>query len=277
MLNVHRFAVFTACATFALVVAGGLVTSTGSGMSVPDWPLSYGQLMPPMQGGVVYEHSHRMIATFVGLLTVILAVWLWRVERRRWVKLLGLAAVLSVVIQGVLGGLTVLFLLPTPLSVAHAVVAQSFFSLVVVIALVTSPGWQRQLRNDLVSISTTRLFAVGTTAVVLLQLVMGAWMRHSNAGLAIPDFPLSYGRIAPPVESASLQGINDLRLGFDLPPVDMGQIWIHYAHRLGAVLVMLFAAGKVFHVLRRYRSEARLREPAIILFCWFSSRRAWER
>src|SRR5688572_5381252 len=85
----HRFAVLTAASTLALIVAGGLVTSTESGLSVPDWPLSYGKLMPPMVGGVFYEHGHRMVATAVGVLTVILAIWLGRSERRRSVKGLG--------------------------------------------------------------------------------------------------------------------------------------------------------------------------------------------
>src|SRR5512135_3097391 len=141
-LWLHRFAVFTACCTFLLVIAGGLVTSTGSGLSVPDWPLSYGRLMPPMVGGIFYEHGHRMVATTVGILTVILAVWLARREPRAWVRRLGYGAVAAVVAQGVLGGLTVLFLLPTAVSVAHACLAQTFLCIAVTLAVVTSPRWR---------------------------------------------------------------------------------------------------------------------------------------
>ena len=195
-LPLHRFAVLTAFATLALIFAGGLVTSTESGLSVPDWPLSYGKLMPPMVGGVRYEHGHRMVATAVGILTVILAVWLARREPRRWVRRLGWLAVAGVVAQGVLGGMTVLFLLPTPISVAHACLAQAFFCLVVTIAVVTSPGWERGARGELL----TRLSAA-TAGAVYLQLVIGAVMRHTKAGLAIPDFPLSLGRVVPPLDS----------------------------------------------------------------------------
>src|SRR3972149_5273960 len=137
----HRFATITAFATFLLVIAGGLVTSTGSGLAVPDWPLSYGKLMPPMVGGVFYEHSHRMVATFVGLLTVILTVWIWRKEKRRWVRVLSLVALLAVILQGLLGGLTVLFLLPTGVSVGHAALAQTFFCVVTSLAFFTSRWW----------------------------------------------------------------------------------------------------------------------------------------
>lgn len=196
--NLHRFAVATALATLLLIFAGGLVTSTESGLSVPDWPLSYGRLMPPMVGGVFYEHGHRMIASAVGLLTVILAVWLARRERRSWVRRLGYAAVAAVVLQGVLGGLTVLFLLPTAVSVAHACLAQTFFCLIVTIAVVTSPRW-RDARPAGGGIS----FRAGAVAVaaIFLQLLVGALMRHTKAGLAIPDFPLSLGRIVPPIAS----------------------------------------------------------------------------
>ena len=116
----HRYAILVAACTLLLVVAGGLVTSNDAGLSVPDWPLSYGKLMPPMEGGIFYEHGHRMVATTVGLLTIVLAVWLWRAERRRWLRNLGLIALAAVIAQGVLGGLTVLFLLPKPVSIAHA-------------------------------------------------------------------------------------------------------------------------------------------------------------
>lgn len=217
----HRFAVLTAVATLALIVAGGLVTSTESGLAVPDWPLSYGQLMPPMVGGVFYEHGHRMVATAVGILTVVLAVWLARSERRRWVRRLGVLAVAAVIGQGVLGGLTVLYLLPTPVSVAHACLAQAFFCLVVAIAVVTSPRW-RPLPRRLES--PTRLAAIASGAV-FVQLVLGAVMRHTKAGLAIPDFPLSLGRVVPPLDSF---------------PVS-----IAFAHRAWALVVaaLVFAAA----------------------------------
>src|SRR5271165_7031369 len=101
----HRFAILLAFWTLLLVVAGGLVTSNDAGLSVPDWPLSYGKLMPKMDGGIFFEHGHRMVATTVGLLTIILAVWLWRVEKRPWMRRLGWAALAAVIAQGLLGGM----------------------------------------------------------------------------------------------------------------------------------------------------------------------------
>jgi cytochrome c oxidase assembly protein subunit 15 len=212
--GLHRFAVATAAATLLLIFAGGLVTSTESGLSVPDWPLSYGRLMPPMVGGVIYEHGHRMVATGVGILTVILAVWLARREPRAWVRRLGFLALAAVVAQGVLGGLTVIFLLPTAVSVAHACLAQTFFCLVVTIAVVTSPAWRGgdAARRD----GVPRVGSVAVAAV-FLQLLLGAVMRHTKAGLAIPDFPLAFGRVVPPLTSFAVA--------------------IHYAHRVWALVV----------------------------------------
>ncbi len=259
----HRFAVMTACATFCLVIAGGLVTSTDSGLSVPDWPLSYGQLMPPMVGGIFYEHGHRMVATFVGLLTTIMAIWLWRSDDRKWVKILGLVALVAVITQGILGGLTVLFLLPTWISVSHATLAQSFFSLTIVIALVTSPFWRSYKAPELPEIRRTRTLAVAATGAILLQLVLGALMRHTQSGLAIPDFPLAYGHLLPPTDASALGAINEYRISWDLPTVTIGQIWIHFAHRVGALLVTVVVLMNVFHILGMY-SDAKLREPAVL-------------
>jgi cytochrome c oxidase assembly protein subunit 15 len=193
--NVHRFAVFTAVCTFLLLVAGALVTSNDAGLSVPDWPLSYGSLTPPMVGGIFYEHGHRMIASFVGLLSIVLAVWLWRVESRRlsaerppvrrWLRWLGVAALGAVVAQGLLGGLTVLFFLPPWISSAHATLAQLFFATVASIALFTSSWWEREpvlWLRDFRSPSIHTL-ALATVAAIFLQLILGAAFRHKAFGI----------------------------------------------------------------------------------------------
>ena len=139
--GLHRFAVLTAGATFVLLFVGGLVTSTGSGLAVPDWPLSFGMLLPPMRGGVLFEHGHRLAAALVGGLTVALALWTVVSEPRPGVRALGLTALLAVILQGVLGGVTVLYKLPLAVSVTHACLAQAFFCLTVTLALVTGAGW----------------------------------------------------------------------------------------------------------------------------------------
>src|SRR5258708_23176752 len=135
--GLHLYSSFVAVATFLLVIAGGLVTSTGSSLAVPDWPLSNGQFFPKMEGGVLFEHGHRLLAGTVGLLTFILAGWLIGVERRPVVKYLGLAAAVAVCLQAVLGGVTVLYRLPVLISVAHACLGQIFFCLVVSVAVLT--------------------------------------------------------------------------------------------------------------------------------------------
>jgi cytochrome c oxidase assembly protein subunit 15 len=180
----HRFAIALAFCTLLLVVAGGLVTSNDAGLSVPDWPLSYGKLMPPMEGGILYEHGHRMIATMVGLLTVVLAIWMWRSEPRRWMKNLGWIAVAAVIAQGVLGGLTVIYLLPPSISVSHACIAQLFFSMTVAIAVFTSRSWQRgpMITDDIGSPSLHNL-ALAAPLFVLAQLALGAAARHKALGV----------------------------------------------------------------------------------------------
>lgn len=259
----HRFAVFTAGATLFLIFAGGLVTSTGSGLAVPDWPLSYGMIFPPMVGGVFYEHGHRMVAAFVGFLTMVLAVWTWKQEPRRWLRYLGVAAFVAVVLQGVLGGITVLYLLPTPISVAHACLAQTFFCLIVGIALFTSPGW-RQPPMPLVERGGMPLkgLAVVTTGVIYVQLVLGALMRHTEAGLAIPDFPLSFGRLVPPLSSLQV----DPNAPFPISAETFRtRVLIHFAHRVWAVVVLVAVVWAAVHVLRLYQGRGELVRPALLM------------
>jgi protoheme IX farnesyltransferase len=183
--RLHQYAILTASAVFVLVVVGGLVTSTGSGLAVPDWPLSYGTWCPPMVGGILYEHGHRMIAGAVGLLVLALAVWLARAEQRRWVRRLGLAALGAVVLQALLGGLTVLLLLPPQISISHAVLGQSVFVLLVCLAWCTSPGWEAAPPR-LTGERAAALRAAGTAVALLaaVQLLLGAIIRHTGYAVA---------------------------------------------------------------------------------------------
>ncbi|HWN82716.1 MAG TPA: COX15/CtaA family protein, partial [Candidatus Udaeobacter sp.] len=184
--GVYRFAAFMVAATIVLITAGGLVTSTDSGLAVPDWPLSYGRLFPPMVGGILYEHGHRMIAATVGFLTIVLAVTLWRFESRPWVRRLGIVALGAVVAQGLLGGLTVLFLLPTTISVLHACLAQAFLLCLTTIATGTRPSWIRLgelgAADPAARAAAQRVQgpAAFTTAAVYLQLILGALTRHTG-------------------------------------------------------------------------------------------------
>jgi cytochrome c oxidase assembly protein subunit 15 len=183
---VHRYAVFTACCTLFLLLAGALVTSNDAGLAVPDWPTSYGSFFPPMVGGIFYEHGHRMVATFVGLVTIGLAALLWRAEQRRWMRWMGLAALGAVIAQGLLGGLTVLLRLPPEVSIAHATLAQTFFCIAVAIALFTGRWWMGEVArlDDAGSPRVDRL-AVSLAGVAFLQLILGAALRH-NALSIVP-------------------------------------------------------------------------------------------
>jgi cytochrome c oxidase assembly protein subunit 15 len=167
-------------------VAGALVTSHDAGLAVPDWPTSFGSLykIPPMVGGVKWEHGHRMVAQFVGFLTIIMAVWTWRVDRRRWMRALAWSALGLVIFQGILGGITVLFFLPWYVSTAHAAFAQTFFSVTVLIALFTSRGWVEARPARVLDQRTPSLpYLAGlSVASLYLQLFTGAGFRHSGFG-----------------------------------------------------------------------------------------------
>jgi heme a synthase len=244
----HRFATFAAAATFVLVFAGGLVTSTGSAMAVPSWPLDAGRLVPQQWGaGVLFEWGHRAIAGTVSILTLTLALWVWMAERRAWVRYTALAAFALVVVQAVLGGITVLLNLPLTFAVAHAMTGQAFFCLMVAIALFTGPDWQAIESAPPIALAPGRAsvapLAAVTTGVIYLQIIIGALMRHMHAGLAIPDFPLAFGRLAPPM--------------FSVP------IAVNFAHRCGAVVVTAMVLWTVMRTLREYRDEPLLRRPAL--------------
>ena len=247
-----RFASFVAASTALLILAGGFVTSTGSGLSVPDWPNTYGWFMfafplDKMVGGIFYEHSHRLIASCVGFFIVVLAFWLWRAEPRRWVRRLGFIALGAVITQGALGGITVLWYLPDPISIAHASLAQIVFCLTLTIALVTSPGWQRAyaragsvLAHDLI----LQRLSIVTTLAIYAQIVIGATMRHTGAGLAIPDFPLAFGGIVPPHWTPA--------------------IVTHFSHRIGALTVTVLLLATAGHVFYHHPRRTELRRPAIL-------------
>ncbi|MBI3112011.1 MAG: COX15/CtaA family protein [Ignavibacteriales bacterium] len=268
----HRFSLATAITTFFLIIAGGLVTSTGSGLAVPDWPLSYGMLMPPMIGGIFYEHGHRMVATLVGFLTTILTLWLWKREQRRWMKVLGFVALTAVILQGALGGLTVLFLLPTAISVSHATLAQTFFCIVSSIALFTSRWWMEQDHRMMEESegTTMRKLVVLTTASVYLQLILGALMRHTGSGLAVPDFPLAYGQLLPSLGTDQLAAYNrqlildDIRLAAD-GSITALQIVFHLAHRFWAIVVTGMIVWLAFRLRRFSGVSKRLKTFSFIL------------
>src|SRR5205823_4439884 len=239
--GIHRLAAATAAATFVLLFVGGLVTSTGSGLAVPDWPLSFGQVFPPMVGGVLFEHGHRLVAALVGCLTLVLALWIAVGEPRPMVRAAGLLALFAVVLQGVLGGITVLYKLPLAVSVTHACLAQTFFCLTVTLALVTSPAWlaPRPRRSP----AALGVLAGLTTGAVFGQVVLGALVRHMHAGLAIPDFPLAFGRLVPPLVTP--------------------YIAVHFAHRVGALVVLVAVGSTAVHVLR-HTADPWVRRPALL-------------
>jgi cytochrome c oxidase assembly protein subunit 15 len=276
----HWMALFTAAVTFPLIFMGGLVTSHSAGMSVPDWPNSYGYnmfLFPPRLwvGGILFEHTHRLMASFVGFCAIALTIIAWRTEQRRWVRWLATSVLGMVIFQGVLGGLRVV-LVQLDLAIVHACVAQAFFCLAALVCVVTSRWW---IEAPDLSVVPSRLIPLAIACVVMVyaQLIVGAVMRHNQAGLAIPDLPLAYGKLLPPTNSDELAAANRQLVHLidsspdprdrDLPhSVSMFQVWIQFAHRVGAILVsgaILTLLGEVYRKRRFYPSE--VKRPAILL------------
>lgn len=258
----HRFAWFTAGATLLLICSGGMVTSKGAGLAVPDWPTTFGYNMfffPFSQwvGGILFEHTHRLLASTVGFLTIILAIWLALSKVERWVKWLGWASLGAVVLQGILGGLRVT-LLEAQIGIFHACVAQAFLAMLVVIALATSPFWRNLgLTSMTVPTKFLLIFAIVICAFIYLQLALGATMRHQHRDLSILDFPLAYGQLIPQTNPATIAQINTARDAQGLSHVTAGQIWLQLAHRFVALILGVSIFG-FWLLVRRERLPAPL-------------------
>jgi heme a synthase len=264
----RRYAALVSLSTLALIFIGGMVTSTNSGMSVPDWPTTYGYSMfgfpvSKWVGGVFYEHGHRLVASAVGFMTLVLALWLPLVEKRVWVRLLGFAALSAIVLQGLLGGMTVLLGLSKRVSLLHGVLAQTFFVLTVMIAYALSRERRARVQEDEPRSTSVSRRAVWLLAAVYIQLILGAAMRHSNAGLAIPDFPTIGGRWLPWFDASMLDAINAMRAEIGHQAATQGQVVIHFAHRMGALLVTVAAAALSIAVFRPRAASRRLVRTAI--------------
>jgi len=190
--SVHRFAIFVVCWTILLLIAGALVTSNEAALSVPDWPLSYGTLTPPMVGGIRYEHSHRVIAGVLGLLSIVLAVWVWAKDERRWLRWFSVIAVAGIAAQAVLGGEVVRQLLHYWLPVMHACFAQIVFAALLSIAVFTSRWWisdQPQVEDT--GSPSIHSLAIANAVVIYLQVILGAGFRHRE----IPVWPHMVGAL----------------------------------------------------------------------------------
>lgn len=228
-IALHLFTIFVTAATLFLIVAGALVTSNGAGLATTDWPLSYGQVFPPMVGNLFYEHGHRLIASSVGLMVIALNIWLWLREPRRWVRRLGLAALGAVIIQGLLGGLTVKLMLPVYVSAVHASLAQFFFCMMVSLSVFTAPGWRA--RSPAVAPGDGPLLTragIAACAAIFAQLGIGATLRHSASW--------------------------DQHLPTSLV----------IAHVIGAGVVVVVLSRALYLTLSRYENVSYLTRPAIL-------------
>jgi cytochrome c oxidase assembly protein subunit 15 len=351
--SLHWASLATALCTLVLIFIGGLVTSHKAGMSVPDWPNSYGYnmfLFPPSKwvGGILFEHTHRLMGTVVGFCATMMTLLAWapgksaagrrgialtfavitllnligtgamaiwpakfgltppasdfshvlsqglvtevglglcvliawfcrNPEPRRWVRWLATACLLVICVQGLLGGLRV-DLINLTLAMIHGCFAQASFCLIVLAWIVTGEWWtgvektpfsgrpQGGARPYGPPLKGLVALAVAAVIIVYGQLILGAVMRHLQAGLAIPDLPLAYGHWLPPTSVDELHSINTMRvLKLDLEPVTLGQIWLHYAHRMGAIVVSVTLIGLIVHIFRKHRDRSDLTIPATVL------------
>jgi cytochrome c oxidase assembly protein subunit 15 len=261
----NRFAWFICVAALFLICSGGMVTSKNVGLAVPDWPTTFGYNMflfpfSKWVGGILFEHTHRLIASAVGFLTIILAIWLWRSESRQWVRILGLISLAGVILQGILGGLRVT-MLKDEIGIFHACVAQAFLALLVVIALVTTSFWPSldQLDINQKKIAPIRRLAIAITLAIYVQLALGATMRHQHRDLSILDFPTANGAWIPDTSPPALAKINAWRDARGLSDVDAFQIWLQMTHRFVALLIAVGVIAFYSRVWRDTRQVSALK------------------
>ena len=250
-----------------------MVTSKGVGLAVPDWPTTFGYnmfLFPVSKwiGGIFFEHTHRLIASIVGVITIILAIWLWKSETRRWIRNLGYAALAAVVLQGVLGGLRVT-MLKDELGIFHACLAQFFLGMLVVIAVALSKAWERLGRME--SRRAAAGIAIVTTTIIYFQLALGATMRHEHRDLSIVDFPTANGAWIPDTSAPALEKINAWRDARGLSDVNAFHIWLQMTHRFVAVLIASGVITFSSRVWKEAQPNALVRRMSILwmalLFC----------
>ena len=266
----NRFVWFTAVATLFLICSGGMVTSKGVGLAVPDWPTTFGYnmfLFPVSKwiGGILFEHTHRLIASTVGSLTIILAAWLWFGQDRRLLRNLGLIALAGVILQGILGGLRVT-MLKDQIGIFHACLAQAFLGLIVLIALLTTEFWRSliDVGVDSKKLAPIKTFAIATTIAIYAQLALGATMRHQHRDLAILDFPTANGGWIPDTNASALERINAWRDAHALSEVTASQIWLQMAHRFLALLIAISVITLCLAVWRDAREVTALRRLSIL-------------
>jgi cytochrome c oxidase assembly protein subunit 15 len=260
---IRRLSKLLVILTLLLIFAGALVKSHEVGLSVPDWPTSYGHQMfsfpfSDMIGGIFYEHGHRMIATIVGLMTLILAFTIYYTDHRLWLKKTAFFALGLVIIQGLFGGLTVLLFLPTPVSVIHALLAQTFLMVTIFISYGLSKERANRMLNESTDYKVLRFPTYLVTGLIFIQLIIGALMRHTESGLAIPDFPLSGGYIIPTFNQEMLNTIQSMQFESGLPFVTLSQIIIHYFHRMGALSVAISIGWLTLKIIQSEISNERI-------------------
>ena len=247
------FSKLTVLSTLFLIFVGALVKSHEVGLSVPDWPTTYGKQMfafplSDMVGGIFYEHGHRIVATIVGFFTMIQAIWLGFSYEPKWLKKLGYFVLATVILQGLFGGITVLLFLPPPVSILHGILAQTFFIMTIVLAYGLSiertkrveKKWPKGLQKGAIIIGGS----------IYIQLILGALMRHTGSGMAIPDFPTMGGVWIPTFSDNMINNINAILFDLNLDMVSRNQVMIHFIHRFGAVLV----TGAIGYYVFRYHS-----------------------